>query len=63
MKSGEVVAEGTPEAVAKTPRSFTGRYLAPLLARGGVKERVAAEYRSSPIAAYAPMARGFCFGL
>jgi excinuclease ABC subunit A len=27
------VAEGTPEAVAKVPRSFTGKYLAPLLER------------------------------
>jgi excinuclease ABC subunit A len=33
VKGGEVVAEGTPEAVAKEPRSFTGRYLAPLLHR------------------------------
>jgi hypothetical protein len=28
---GEIVAEGTPEQVAKAPRSYTGRYLAPLL--------------------------------
>ncbi|MBA4771483.1 MAG: excinuclease ABC subunit UvrA [Sphingomonas sp.] len=39
VKGGEVVAEGTPEAVAREPRSFTGRYLAPMLAvkpkRGG----------------------------
>ena len=32
VKGGEIVAVGTPEAVAKEPRSFTGRYLAPLLA-------------------------------
>ena len=41
---GEIVVEGVPETVAKSPRSYTGRYLAPLL---GVKrkgeERVAAE--------------------
>lgn len=43
VKGGEVVAEGTPEAVAKEPRSFTGRYLAPLLERGKVRETVAAE--------------------
>jgi excinuclease ABC subunit A len=43
VKGGEVVAEGTPEAVAKVARSFTGRYLAPLLERGKVRERVAAE--------------------
>ena len=36
---GEVVATGTPEKVAKEPRSHTGRYLAPML--GGNK--VAAE--------------------
>ncbi len=29
---GEVVATGTPEQVAQNPRSFTGQYLAPLLA-------------------------------
>jgi len=28
---GRVVAEGTPEAVAKTPESYTGRFLAPIL--------------------------------
>ena len=41
VKGGEIVAEGTPEAVAAEPRSFTGRYLAPLLERGAAK--VAAE--------------------
>ncbi|EQB16281.1 excinuclease ABC subunit UvrA [Sphingobium lactosutens] len=39
VKGGEVVAEGTPEKVVKEPRSFTGRYLAPLLGL----EAVAAE--------------------
>ncbi|MCI4588739.1 excinuclease ABC subunit UvrA [Sphingobium sp. BYY-5] len=39
VKGGEVVAEGTPEQVAKEPRSFTGHYLAPLLGL----ESVAAE--------------------
>ena len=45
VKGGEIVAEGTPEKVAMEPRSYTGKYLAPLLERGGVKERaeVAAE--------------------
>ncbi len=32
-KGGEVVAEGTPEAVAKETRSYTGGYLGPLLAK------------------------------
>jgi excinuclease ABC subunit A len=48
VKGGEVVAEGTPEDVVKVERSFTGKYLAPLL-RGrdgkvtGKREAVAAE--------------------
>ncbi len=33
VRGGEVVAEGTPEEVAAVPASYTGRYLAPLLAR------------------------------
>ena len=33
VKGGQVVAEGTPEQVAKVARSYTGQYLAPLLAR------------------------------
>ncbi|HEX8365024.1 MAG TPA: excinuclease ABC subunit UvrA [Allosphingosinicella sp.] len=32
-KGGEVVAEGTPEQVAKEPRSYTGGYLKELLAK------------------------------
>ncbi len=31
---GEVVAVGTPEQVAKNKKSFTGQYLAPVLAKG-----------------------------
>ncbi len=36
VKGGEIVAVGTPEQVVKEPRSYTGKYLAPLLgdARG-----------------------------
>jgi excinuclease ABC subunit A len=34
VKGGEIVAEGTPEQVAKEPRSYTGHYLAPILAKG-----------------------------
>ncbi len=37
VKGGEIVAEGTPEKVAKANGSFTGKYLAPLL-----EKRVAA---------------------
>ena len=32
---GRIVAEGTPEAVAATPASHTGRFLAPLLPGAG----------------------------
>jgi excinuclease ABC subunit A len=31
VKGGEIVAQGTPEVVAKAKGSFTGKYLAPLL--------------------------------
>jgi excinuclease ABC subunit A len=34
-KGGEIVAEGTPEQVAQEPRSYTGKYLAPLLQATG----------------------------
>jgi len=34
---GEIIAEGTPEAVARVRRSFTGRYLRDLLATGEVR--------------------------
>jgi excinuclease ABC subunit A len=30
---GKVVAEGTPEQVARVPASYTGRFLAPYLKR------------------------------
>jgi excinuclease ABC subunit A len=32
-KGGEIVAEGTPEDVAREKRSYTGQYLAEILAR------------------------------
>lgn len=41
VKGGEIVAAGTPEEVVKEPRSFTGKYLAPLLGKSGAQ--VAAE--------------------
>ncbi|MFW2829293.1 excinuclease ABC subunit UvrA [Sphingomonas sp. ID0503] len=47
VKGGEIVAEGTPEQVAEVPGSYTGRYLAPLLARAGV----------APVAEAAPVKR------
>ena len=37
-EGGRIVAEGTPEEVAKNPSSFTGQYLGPLLVRDREKE-------------------------
>ncbi len=36
---GRIVAAGTPEAVARTPDSYTGRFLAALLARKSVRSQ------------------------
>jgi excinuclease ABC subunit A len=36
---GEVVAQGTPEQIARNPKSYTGQYLRPVLARKGAKAR------------------------
>jgi len=49
VNGGEIVAQGTPEEVVEEPRSFTGRYLAPLLERGAEAARTeAVEGRSEP---------------
>jgi excinuclease ABC subunit A len=37
VNGGEIVAEGTPEQVANEPRSFTGHYLKPVLAKSPVQ--------------------------
>jgi hypothetical protein len=37
VNGGEIVAEGTPEQVANEPRSFTGQYLRPVLAKSPVQ--------------------------
>ncbi|WP_375397698.1 excinuclease ABC subunit UvrA [uncultured Sphingomonas sp.] len=42
VKGGEVVAQGTPEAVVKVAASVTGRYLAPLLCQGQRRGEMAA---------------------
>ncbi|HEX4215347.1 MAG TPA: excinuclease ABC subunit UvrA [Candidatus Dormibacteraeota bacterium] len=34
-RGGEIIAEGTPETVAASARSYTGRYLRPILERAG----------------------------
>jgi excinuclease ABC subunit A len=41
---GEIVASGTPEEIVKEPRSYTGRFLKPVLGRRdtGRKKRVEA---------------------
>src|SRR5437870_1678519 len=36
-EGGEIVAEGPPEVIAQTPRSYTGKFLADLIARGNGK--------------------------
>ena len=33
VRGGEIIAAGTPEFVAKEPRSYTGQYLASMLER------------------------------
>ena len=38
---GEIVAAGAPEAIAKNPRSHTGRFLAEVLARRPLKAQAA----------------------
>ena len=40
---GEVVAEGTPEQIARNSKSYTGQYLKPVLARKAKGGRRAAE--------------------
>jgi excinuclease ABC subunit A len=43
---GKIVAQGTPEQVARASRSHTGRYLAPLLSNGRASRR-SVEHRSA----------------
>jgi excinuclease ABC subunit A len=42
-QGGEIVAEGRPEDVAKASRSYTGKFLKPVLSRRPARRRVAAE--------------------
>ncbi|MCM8556386.1 excinuclease ABC subunit UvrA [Sphingomicrobium sediminis] len=42
VNGGTIVAEGTPEKVAKTPESYTGTYLLPMLERAGDRPTKAA---------------------
>jgi len=43
VKGGEIVAVGTPEEVVKEKRSYTGRYLKPLLGKRGAGVKAEAE--------------------
>lgn len=43
---GEIVAAGTPEDVAKTPASHTGRFLKPMLAKAGTTPKTPARKRA-----------------
>ena len=36
-QGGRIVAEGTPEAIAREPDSFTGQYLTEMLERSSVR--------------------------
>ncbi len=36
-RGGEIIARGTPEEISADPRSYTGRYLAPLLGLRGAR--------------------------
>jgi len=35
---GEIVAWGTPEDIVKAPRSYTGKFLRPVLAKAGKRK-------------------------
>jgi excinuclease ABC subunit A len=45
---GELVAEGTPEGIARNPRSQTGKFLKPVLAAGPLAERATVGLFSQP---------------
>ena len=47
-KGGKIIAQGTPEQVAKTKGSQTGRYLKPLLATNRGAKKPAAKRRQAP---------------
>jgi excinuclease ABC subunit A len=47
-KGGEIVAVGTPEQVVTEPRSYTGRYLKPLLEGAGVAPVTVAKVAAKP---------------
>jgi excinuclease ABC subunit A len=50
VRGGEIVAEGTPEMVAKELRSFTGHYLKPMLARTAAQAGASGRKAKEPAA-------------
>jgi excinuclease ABC subunit A len=48
VNGGRIVVEGTPEAIAAEPKSFTGQYLKPLLERASIKPKVVETKPSRP---------------
>ncbi|MEH7547252.1 excinuclease ABC subunit UvrA [Neobacillus vireti] len=46
-KGGTIVATGTPEKVAETPESYTGKYLKPILARDRERMKMQIEEKSA----------------
>jgi excinuclease ABC subunit A len=55
-RGGTIVATGTPEDVARTPGSFTGQYLKPILERAGTMAAGGAGTAAKAGAARAPRA-------
>src|SRR6202020_1999675 len=58
---GQVVAEGTPEQIARNPKSYTGQYLKPVLARKAKGERRAAEEGGATGCVYSIPSEGASF--
>ncbi|MCI1261764.1 MAG: excinuclease ABC subunit UvrA [Tetrasphaera jenkinsii] len=55
---GQIIANGTPEDVAQVPESFTGQYLAPVLARSArTADRVASKGRGKKAGTTTPATR------
>jgi len=46
--AGKIVAAGTPEDIVREKRSYTGAFLAPVLARREPKRKARMEARSDP---------------
>ena len=53
-KGGELVAAGTPEQVARSPKSYTGTYLRPALGKADARAAVAASHASDAASRWPP---------